>query len=592
MPPHNVAALIHLVGFLTGAALYGMLFILVLRRRVNDRLPLLTAVLGLTWNLTGLAAYAIRDLAGHEPHAFLIATAYSALGFLPAVVVHSVLRSETAPRHRRMAATFIVIAYAASTIAGTLMFWAARFGRVPSAAALQTLTWSYAVLIVPIFLLTRRRRAWSIVALAVFAVSALHLSHSERSYEPWLVELAGHHASVPLIFAILYQDFRFALADLFLKRALALFALVAIASGLYLGVQVPLLAQHDFRSDPVAVGVSVILWTTMALLYEPLRRVSAWVVDRILLKRADYARLRDGIARRFAEVDEPESVMRVLVDELRGPLSAADIEVVAATDGTLVIPTNDEPRYALAIGQLAGGRRLLSDDQEMLHSVALLAARRIDALRLSRERQEMTKLTTQAELRALRAQVNPHFLFNALNTIGFLIQTAPARAHATLMKLTSLLRAVLRSSESAICLGDEIDLVDAYLEIERARFEERLQVTIEVPDALRRVRVPPLILQPLVENAIKHGIANSRVGGRIDIRVRADGDLLVISVRNTGSATNEIEIAQGRRRGLGLANIDARLRHLYGDSAHVTIVASPTETCAEVVLPALARDAA
>ena len=87
MPPHNVAALVHIVGFLTGAALYGMLFALVVRRHVDDRLPILTAVLGLIWNLTGLAAYGVRDFAGHEPHPFLIATAYSALGFLPAVVV-------------------------------------------------------------------------------------------------------------------------------------------------------------------------------------------------------------------------------------------------------------------------------------------------------------------------------------------------------------------------------------------------------------------------------------------------------------------------------------------------------------------------
>ena len=592
MPPHNVAALVHLVGFLTGAALYGMLFALVLRRRVDDRLPQLTAVLGLVWNVIGLAAFAIRDFAGHEPHAFLTATAYSALGFLPAVVVHSVLRSQSDPRYRRAASIFVFLAYAVSTIAETLMFWGARSGRVPSIGALRTLTWSYAVLTIPILVLTRRRRAWSIVALAVFAVSALHLSHSETSHESWFVELAGHHASVPLIFAILYQDFRFALADLFLKRALALFALVAIASGLYLGVQVPLLDQHDFRTDPIAVGVSVILWTTLALLYGPLRRGATWVVDRVLLKRANYTQLRENIARRIAEAEDPDSVMTIVADELRGPLAAADLKIAAAAPGTLVVPTNDEPRYALALGELAGGRRLLSDDMEMLDDVAVLAARRIDGLRHSRERQEMTKLTTQAELRALRAQINPHFLFNALNTIGFLIQTAPARAHATLMKLTSLLRAVLRSNESAIQLGDEINLVDSYLEIERARFEERLQVTIDVPDALRRVRVPPLILQPLVENAIKHGIANSRAGGRVDIRARADGDMLTITVRNTGLATNEIEIAHGRRRGVGLANLDARLRHLYGDSARVTLVASPIETCAEVVLPALARDAA
>jgi len=591
MPPHNVAGLVHLVAFLTGAALYGMLFALVLRRRVADPLPLLTAILGLIWNLTGLAAFAIRDFAGHEPNAFLTASAYSALGFLPAVVVHSVLRPQSDVRYRRAVATFVFVAYAVSTIAETMMFWGARVGDVPSSSALRTLTWSYAVLIIPIFVFTRGRRAWSVVALAVFAVSALHLSHGE-GHASWLVELVGHHASVPLIFAILYQDFRFALADLFLKRALALFALVAIASGLYLGVQVPLLMHHDFRTDPIAVGVSVILWTTMALLYAPLRRGAAWIVDRLVLKRADYLRLRDDIARRLADVEEPEAVMRIVADELRGPLAAADIQVVTATGGGFVIPTTDEPRYALALGELAGGRRLLSDDSEMLAGVAVLAARRIDALRLAHERAEMTRLSTEAELRALRAQVNPHFLFNALNTLGFLIQTAPARAHATLMKLTSLLRAVLRSSDPAVPLGDEIDLVDAYLEIERARFEERLQVGLDVPDPLRRVRIPPLILQPLVENAIKHGIANSRGGGRVDIRVRADGDLLILTVRNTGVPTNEIEIAHGRRRGVGLANLDARLRHLYGDAARVTLLATATETCAEVVLPAFARDVA
>src|SRR5438874_1876046 len=126
MPPHNVAALVHIVGFLTGAALYGMLFALVVRRHVDDRLPILTSVLGLIWNLTGLAAYGVRDFAGHEPHPFLIATAYSALGFLPAVVVHSVLRSQSDARYRRVAATFVFLAYAVSTIAETLMFWSAR----------------------------------------------------------------------------------------------------------------------------------------------------------------------------------------------------------------------------------------------------------------------------------------------------------------------------------------------------------------------------------------------------------------------------------------------------------------------------------
>src|ERR1700716_4063900 len=118
MPSPNLAPLVHLVGFLTGAALYALLFTVAARRPAADRLPLLTAVLGLVWNLSGLAAFAIRDFAGAEPSPWLMATAYSALGFLPAVVVHSVLRA-----HGRGRAV-IGIAYVVSTAAEGLMFWA------------------------------------------------------------------------------------------------------------------------------------------------------------------------------------------------------------------------------------------------------------------------------------------------------------------------------------------------------------------------------------------------------------------------------------------------------------------------------------
>jgi two-component system LytT family sensor kinase len=599
MPPHNVAALVHLVGFLTGAALYAMLFALVLRRRVgDDRLPLGTAILGLLWNVSGLAAFGIGDFAGVDPPALLIATAFSALGFLPAVVVHSVLRSQSEARFRRTAAVIIGAAYIVSGIAETLMFWNAfRGGPVPSAAALQTLTWFYLALTIPIFLLTRRRagsaRAWSIVALAVFAVSALHLSHREGATESWFVELAGHHASIPLIFAILYQDFRFALADLFLKRALALFALVAIASGLYVGVEIPLLAQHDFRADPIAVGGSVILWVALALLYPPLCRAATWIVERIVLRRVDYKQLRIAFDRRAATLEDPGSVMNALVDALRAPLAAEEMRWVesedAIGDAVNIVPTTESPYYALMVGPLTGGRRLLSDDIGVLDDMALLAARRIDAIRLARERYQQSRLATEAELRALRAQVNPHFLFNALNTIGYLIQTSPARAHETLMKLTALLRGVLRSADIATTLGDEIDLVSAYLEIERARFEERLHVDIDVPRELRGIRVPALMIQPLVENAIKHGIANSRSGGTVTIVSRSDGDNLAITVLNSGAHVTDADITRGRKNGVGLSNLDARLRHQYGDSASVTIVATADETRAEIVLPLVRR---
>ena len=135
---------------------------------------------------------------------------------------------------------------------------------------------------------------------------------------------------------------------------------------------------------------------------------------------------------------------------------------------------------------------MLSGDVLMLEALGVVVARRIDAIRLVQERddrgrreQEMATLAAEAELRALRAQLNPHFLFNALTTIGYLIQTAPPKALRTLMRLTALLRSVLRSEGTLTTLGRELEIVEAYLEIERARFEDRLQVQIDVPGELR-----------------------------------------------------------------------------------------------------------
>lgn len=585
MTPYNFATLVHLVGFLIGAALYGTLLALVASRRAplaEDRLPLFTAILGLTWNVGGLAAYGIHDLAGREPDPLLIAAAFSALGFLPAVVVHSVLRGQSRGR-------FVIgIAYAISTIAETMLFWSAIRGEAASPSAMQLLTWSYAVLTIPVLVLTRRTEGsalgWSIVALAVFAVSALHLSHHEGpGSDTSLLELAGHHASIPLVFAILYQDFRFALGDLFLKRALAVFALVAVAAGLYLGVVVPVFEKHDFRDDPIAVGTVLILWGGTAFLYPRLQRGATWIVDRLVLHRPDYVQLRESIAARVAAASEPELVLDAVCDSLRRPLSAEAIRWTAEPAGAaLAIPTAEPPRYAIEVGPLSGGRHLLSDDMAMLHDVALVAGRRIDAIRLGRERyaqglreQEISKLATEAELRALRAQINPHFLFNALNTIGYLVQTKPEAAQATLMKLTMLLRGVLRSSSGLITLGEEIDLLSTYLDIEKARFEERLQVMIDVPEELRAIKLPPLLLQPLVENSLKHGIAHSRTGGAVCVRARSEGGMLVLTVENTGDVASDFEIARGRRTGVGLRNIEERLRLLFGSQASFDIRSQP-----------------
>src|SRR4029453_8633682 len=191
-----------------------------------------------------------------------------------------------------------------------------------------------------------------------------------------------------------------------------------------------------------------------------------------------------------------------------------------------------------------------------------------------RREQEIAKLATEAELRALRAQINPHFLFNALTTIGYLIQSAPTRALETLMRLTALLRSVLRSEGEFPTLGRELDLIEAYLDIEHARFEQRLRVRIDVPQALGNIRMPPLLLQPIVENAIKHGIAPLRHGGDVTVTARIHGSTprtLVLTVNDTGAGATARELERGREDGVGLSNIERRLARQYGTAAMLAI---------------------
>jgi signal transduction histidine kinase len=572
---------------------------------------------------------------------------------------------------RPVALWMTLIAYALSGTAGALHFQQAIVQRfAPSHWALHTLTVGFLGLIVALLVYTRRRApevkelrwkgtGWAL-ALAVFAVSALHLSHHEGREYSWWIELIGHHASLPLALAILYQDYRFALADIFLKRALSLVLLVALAFGLYLGAAAPLLARTRALGelDALAVGFLIGLWVVTALAYPPLRRAVNRFIDAVVLRRADYEAVRAGIAQSLAAHEAPESILHDVCQRLSEALTAREVRWamvenaqvngndnspsgpllpqlqlverrrntkrfkddatratasgdagesrLSMTAATILVPTAESPQYRLSIGELAGGRRLLSDDLGLIEAAAVMAARRIDAVRVAHERcvrdlheQEVLKLATVAELRALRAQINPHFLFNALTTIGYVIQAAPERALQTLMRLTTLLRAVLRQSDGEFStLGEEIELIESYLEIERARFEDRLRVMIDVPEALRGVRIPALLIQPLVENAIKHGISPQRTGGEVVILARSSrsgsngalptfGDeTLQIWVRDTGAGCSDAALEHGRQHGVGLANVEQRIRRHFGDAGAFDIRSAPgVGTTVELRLP-------
>jgi len=257
------------------------------------------------------------------------------------------------------------------------------------------------------------------------------------------------------------------------------------------------------------------------------------------------------------------------------------------------LSTTDEPAFEIVVADLAGGRRLLSDDEDLAESIAALAARRIDQVRLTTERyarrvhdEEMQKLAAEAELKALRAQINPHFLFNALTTIGYLIDDSPAKALDTLMRLTSLLRGVLRPDGEWTTLGRELELVEHYLDIERARFEERLRVSIEVPRGLRHLAIPALLVQPLVENAVKHGVAPSVRGGDVRVTAALTADTPHAAMRITVWNTGAPLAATARPDGVGLANVEQRLRGHFGDQATLRVMRdSAGATVASIELP-------
>lgn len=491
------------------------------------------------------------------------------------------------------------------------------YAEVHSHLALQILTYgSFALIFGLLFINFRHRRienkAVLITALLIFAFSSLHLS-SKTEDNFWLVELVAHQSSLPLVLVILFQDYRFAFADLFLKRALSLLFLALTAFSLYVFAASPLLQLHKTHdeNDALATGILLLFWIATALIYPFLYKISVWLVDKIILKRINYEKLQNEIARKLEKHEKIDLVLDEVRDDLSRVLTAkqanwteisasrnrANLPTIeySSNNAEVFVPTNESPFYKIYLEDFSGGRRLLSDEISLLEAVSFLTARKIDALRITNERyereireREFTKLAAEAQLTALRSQINPHFLFNALTTIGYLINSAPESAFQTLMKLTRLLRKVLKSGGEFCTLGEEINLIENYLDIEKARFEERLQIEINVPQELRNLRVPSLILQPLVENAVKHGVSENKNGGIVKISARLENVEqevflnLQIFDSGAGKGTSNFNNANG----IGLENVKQRLENYYGKKSFLKIQAVDKKgTTAEVVFP-------
>jgi two-component system, LytTR family, sensor kinase len=607
--------LVNTLGHSAGAILFGIFLYLLLRDRAGARLrgswlSVTAASLAFLWNVGSLAVLVIPS--ARPEAAWVVFFSFAVLSLLPAVLLHLSLADGFDP--------LVALGYGLSAVAIGMHLWEMRApGQGYQHRALLLITVGFAALtaiaVAKVALQAsaeRRAKASRIIGAmcaALFAMSFVHLGSGHAS-EAWSRELVFHHAGIPLALFVLLQDYRFVLLDAFIRflgnallAGLVVFVAVRLAlRGLVID---PRLAANPLYETLLVVGFCVLL-----IAFAMLRGwVQRWLT-KVVFRRGDLERkVREVQARAPLFRDEAE-FLEWSTGELADFTSAERAEILpceAATPalGDLVFPApaSDVPawrhfahyewveaivplrlahsgaRYAL-LGRRHGGRRYLSED---LASLSRLAAAIVEQVERFRDT-EMRRLVSQAELRALQSQINPHFLFNALNTLYGVIPRNAGKARQTVLNLAEIFRYFLQSEKTFIPLSEELEIVRAYLEIERLRLGPRLETRIEIDDAALDAPIPILSIQPLVENAIKHGIAAKAGPGVLELSAMASGGRVRIAVRDTGPGMNP-ESRSGKGHGVGLANVRRRLQLCFGPESDLAIESSSEGTSVEFAVP-------
>ena len=236
---------------------------------------------------------------------------------------------------------------------------------------------------------------------------------------------------------------------------------------------------------------------------------------------------------------------------------------------TLVIPLRGENQRVMGTIKLyeAKNRLFSSINRTLGEGIAQLLSAQILAGQYERQK----AMLTQSEIKLLHAQVNPHFLFNALNTIKAVIRRDSEQASQLVQYLSTFFRKNLKRPSEFVTLADEIEHVNAYLQIEKARFQSRLQVNIAIPQELSQQQLPAFTLQPIVENAIKHGTSQLLDTGRVAISARREGQHLMLEIEDNAGLYQPVTNASG----LGMNLVDKRLRERFGDDYAISVACEP-----------------
>jgi len=437
----------------------------------------------------------------------------------------------------------------------------------------------------------RRFRAWSRLFLALIILSAsLNLWTSDpfaRASPDYLI----------LGFFSLTLYFRAPLTffDLLIKRG-SFFALA-------LAVLTLCLTLAPVAGDPF---LSALLLTPL-LLAAP--RIYEWIdrlIDRAFLGRRYTPLEAERLFARSVQAPVDEEDLRIRAEQSLAEI--LEVPVVISFDASHQPPPEGEGSMTVTIERHGGGngwihapRRpngvpFMSDDRRLLQSLASTLAFALQNVRFrlhkkhQEERERVLKLlASRAELKALRAQIDPHFLFNALNSIAGLIARRPALADETITQLAEVFRYTLRRSEHEwVRLDEEVEFIRAYLQVEKARFGDRLRIEVSVDPAAHELTIPSMMIQPLIENAIKHGASEIEGPGEVALRVARSNGYLTIDVLDNGpgfpSGFSFHEPAE-ESCGHGLRNVAERLSGYFGDAGKIDWTRSGALTRVSIVIP-------
>lgn len=599
------------VGHLAGLIAFGAFLLLLdrsarLGRRSRLSAPAAAAALAFLWNLGSLVVLLMdANSAGRELVASL---SFAVLSMLPCVLLHLALGREYVALR--------IAGYLCGVTAAVVHLLEASGAQVAShSLGIDVITYGFGALAVASLALLARggadrrpavTRASLAISLFLLAASFVHFE-TETGPGSWTHELVFHHAAIPLALFVLLQDYRFLLLDAFVRFLGAAFLAAGFSTLLLSG----LLQLGWLSSEAMGQlgGLAFVLAVSASILLYPIAQqaIGRWL-DPILFRRgsidATLGRIRaiegapakpfcDQVARVVAEF---VSARRWALSEQEEPASGRTVEALddrgsrrrpetsAWAEVSVALRVAPGRTRKLWLGPRNGGRRYLGADLTDLEALAAAADARLETIR----RDEQQRLLAEAELQALRAQINPHFLFNALNALYGVIPRAAPGARKTLLNLADILRYSLDNKRQQVALDEELRVVEAYLAIERLRLADRLAVRIECDDAARSAKIPAFSVQPLVENAVKHGISGKPSGGGISVDIGLNDDRLRIEVRDDGVG---FEASNTPGSGHGLRNVQRRLELCYGDDTEFEIDSEPGRTCVRFTVPAAADTA-